>query len=267
MLAKEGEGMAMQSRLETSPSECALEKIIPPEIKNDEFYDLIRDLAAHEPLRYVLEIGSAAGGGSTEAFVKGLSVNPSAPLLFCIEVSRSRFRVLQRTYQHLDFVRCYNMSTVAVDEFPTERGVADFYAREDTSLKKFPLPTVLDWLRDDRRYVREAGVESGAIERIKEEHGISDFDLVLIDGSEFTGELELRKVYGAKFILLDDTKAYKNFAVRRQLIEDPNYELLADNQSLRNGYSAFRRRAKVKRAADEDLPIHFFTIVLNGEPF
>jgi glycosyltransferase involved in cell wall biosynthesis len=259
--------MVTLSSLEMSPPENALERIIPPEIKNDELYELISALAAREPLRHVLEIGSAAGGGSTEAFVKGLSRNPGNPMLFCIEVSRSRFKVLRETYKHLDFVRCYNMSTVAPDEFPTERAVADFYAGERSSLSKFPLPTVLDWLRQDKRYVRDAGVESGAIERIMAEHAIREFDLVLIDGSEFTGELEFRKIYGAKFILLDDTTTYKNFAVRRRLLDDPNYELLADNRGLRNGYSAFRRRSEAKLAAGDGLPIHFFTIVLNGEPF
>jgi FkbM family methyltransferase len=259
--------MVMQSSVEASPPELVLERIIPPEIKNDELNELIRKLAAREPLRYVLEIGSAAGGGSTEAFVKGLSANPSRPALFCVEVSKPRFKVLQETYEHLDFVHCYNMSTVALEEFPTDESIADFYARHETSLRNFPLPAVLGWLQEDKRYVRDADVESGAIERIREEHGISEFDLVLIDGSEFTGELEFHKIYGAKIILLDDTATYKNFAVRRRLLSDPNYELLADNQNLRNGYSAFRRRAKAEPASGEGIPIHFFTIVLNGEPF
>ena len=83
--------------------------------------ELIKRLSASEPLQYVLEIGSAAGGGSTEAFVAGLSQNPAAPTLFCVEISRTRFKVLQDTYKHLNFVKCYNMSTVSVDEFPTEQ--------------------------------------------------------------------------------------------------------------------------------------------------
>src|SRR5262249_26226366 len=104
-------------------SDSELEKINAPEIKNDEFHKLIKKLSASEPLRYVLEIGSAAGDGSTEAFVTGLSENPGAPTLFCVEISRTRFKALQDTYKHLNFVKCYNMSTVAIDEFPTEREV------------------------------------------------------------------------------------------------------------------------------------------------
>jgi hypothetical protein len=244
-----------------------LEKVNAPEIKDDDFYELIRRLSASEPLKYVLEIGSAAGDGSTEAFVTGLAQNPSKPMLFCVEISRTRFKALQDRYNHLDFVKFYNMSTVDLNEFPTEQDIADFYVCHSSALNQFPLATILGWYQQDLLYVREAGVERGAIERIKEEYGISEFDLVLIDGSEFTGQVEFAKVYGAKIILLDDTNTYKNFSVRRRLLSDEDYELIADNQSLRNGYAAFRRRTELFQTITEDLPIHFFTIVLNGEPF
>ena len=46
-----------------------LDNVIPPEIKNDEFYYTIRKMAQEEDVRTILEIGSSAGTGSTEAFV------------------------------------------------------------------------------------------------------------------------------------------------------------------------------------------------------
>jgi glycosyltransferase involved in cell wall biosynthesis len=248
----------------TSQSEGVsdLDRIIGPEIKNDAFYRLITELSATEDLRHVLEIGSSAGGGSTEAFVTGLAGNPGSPKLFCIEVSKPRFDVLRKTYADRPFVHCYNMSSVAPSEFPSQDDVISFYHNEKSALTKFPLDEVLRWLDQDIAYVEGAGVEAGAIERIKTEHGIDRFDLVLIDGSEFTGDVELDKVIGARLILLDDTNTYKCFRARQRLLLDPNYELIADDQALRNGYSAFRRRANA-----DDLPVHFFTIVLNGEPF
>ncbi|MBW2169777.1 MAG: tetratricopeptide repeat protein, partial [Deltaproteobacteria bacterium] len=83
---------------------------------------------------------------------------------------------------------------------------------------------------------------------------------VLIDGSEFTGKAELDEVYGAKIIMLDDINGYKNYHNYQRLVADKTYELIAENWQVRNGYAAFRRIA-------DPLPIHFFTIVLNGEPF
>jgi glycosyltransferase involved in cell wall biosynthesis len=243
-----------------------LSRVIAPEIKADAFYEIIRRLAATEVLETVLEIGSSSGGGSTEAFVAGLSGNRSTPKLFCIELSKPRFSALQEAYRSYPFVHCYNRSTVRVDQFPTPEAVATFYHTVPSGLRKFPLPLVLDWLRQDVQYVRESGVPAGAIETIKAEHGIDTFDMVLIDGSEFTGAVEYELVRGAKFILLDDTNTFKCHAVRQNLLNDPMYDLLADDQDLRNGYSVFRRRATARRVGDT-LPIHFFTIVLNGEPF
>lgn len=244
-----------------------LNRVIAPEIKDDALYSLIKQLAATEKLDAVLEIGSSAGGGSTEAFVAGLSQNSGNPKLFCIEVSKPRFEQLQRTYASYPFVFCYNRSSVSLDEFPSPEAVTKFYHETASGLVKFPLEQVLDWLRQDMQYVREAGVEAGAIEAIAAEHGITAFDMVLIDGSEFTGEAEYEKIRGARIILLDDTNTYKCWRVRQQLLADPMYDLIADDQALRNGYSAFRRRA-IRRLADGGvLPIHFFTIVLNGEPF
>src|SRR5947209_7929337 len=68
-----------------------LDRVIAPEIKNDNFYDVIYKIAKNEPVHTILEIGSSSGQGSTEAFVKGIKDNPSKPRLFCMEVSLVRF--------------------------------------------------------------------------------------------------------------------------------------------------------------------------------
>lgn len=239
-----------------------LDNIIAPEIKDDDFYRLISRLCREERPRHILEIGSSAGQGSTNAFFEGIKDNAGQSTLFCIEVSTPRFEKLRETYAASPFVVCYNASTVSVGDFPKSWEVARFYVSEKSGLNRFALPLVLSWLDQDIEYVRAAGVPTNAIELIKADHGIDHFDMVLIDGSEFTGSVELDRVYGAKLILLDDTNTYKCFEARQRLLADPAYELIADDQALRNGYSAFRRR----REAGE-LPIDFFTIVLNGEPF
>ena len=42
-----------------------LNYLIPPEIKNDEFYAVIQKICREEDIETVLEIGSSSGGGST----------------------------------------------------------------------------------------------------------------------------------------------------------------------------------------------------------
>ena len=265
-----------------------LDVIIPPEIINDEFSHLIQKIAREESVHNVLEIGSSSGGGSTEAFVKGLQENPNRPRLFCMEISRARFGTLRDAYKKLDFVKCYNVSSVPLDKFPAEQDVAAFYSGIKTALNNYPLDMVLGWLRKDKEYVSCSGVPDDGIQRIKRENGIENFDLVLIDGSEFTGSAELEEIYGARIIILDDVNAYKNYFNYRRLTFDTNYVLVTENWSLRNGYAVFRlvkpqerrqgeaREGKVSLGANNEvspnpskgiLPIHFFTIVLNGRPF
>ena len=121
--------------------------------------------------------------------------------------------------------------------------------------------------------MRNSGVTSNGIQKIKQENSIDFFDLVLIDGSEFTGSVELDEVYGAQLICLDDIRTFKNYQNHLKLLSDSNYELILQNSSVRNGFSIFKRlnnldQITLNRKSDSsNLPIHFFTIVLNGEPF
>jgi hypothetical protein len=222
-----------------------LDTIRKPEIKNDEFYATIEQLSAAANIRTVLEIGSSSGAGSTEAFVKGLRRNPNHPTLFCLEISRVRFRELQRRYANAPFVKCYNMSSVPLDQFPTEAEVAAFYNAHLP--RRYALQRVLSWLRKDAAYLLSSGVPQDGLRRIKEENGVDVFDMVLIDGSEFTGRAELDELYGAAFTLLDDTTTFKNSFNYQRLRADSAYVLVKENQTLRNGYAVFQRRAAEDR--------------------
>lgn len=269
----------VQTLLETlnisSVEVSELNSIIPGEIKDDEFYETIKDIARKEDIKTVLEIGSSAGAGSTEAFVSGLQENPNKPILFCMEVSKPRFAELQKKYTSFPFVKCYNISSVSLEHFPNENEVIKFYCTKQTNLNFYPLERVLGWLRQDIEYVKHSGVNGEGIKQIKEENNIDLFDVVLIDGSEFTGSIELEEVYGSKFIILDDTNTFKNFNNYQKLLKDDNYELLKSNNHIRNGCAVFK--IKNQRQQDislnkantlqQELAIHFLTIVLNGEPF
>ncbi len=223
-------------------SEC----LIPPEILDDAFYDSIVLLSSMEWLTNVLEIGSSAGGGSTSAFVRGLMQNKSHPALYCLEISRSRFMELERTYRENGFVKCFNVSSVSSSRVATENDVREFYQAEKTTLNRYKLSAVLAWREEGLRYLHEhADLDQNGIQMIKRDNAIKVFDLVLIDGSEFTGMSELEDVYGSTIICLDDTNAFKCHAVRMRLMKDSNYELLADNQRLRNGFSIFCRTEAV----------------------
>ncbi|GCL36873.1 glycosyl transferase, group 1 [Sphaerospermopsis reniformis] len=218
-----------------------LNHLIPPEIKNDEFYTAIQEIARKEEIKTVLEIGSSSGAGSTEAFVTGMRQNHNRPILFCMEVSEPRFNELKKRYENEDFVRFYNISSVPIESFPDEQEVINFYEKTNNNLKFYPLDRVLNWLHQDIEYVKESGFSENGIRKIKNENNIDYFDIVLIDGSEFTGGAELEEIYGAKYIFLDDITTFKNYENHNRLLSDKNYELISQNNSLRNGYSIFKK--------------------------
>jgi glycosyltransferase involved in cell wall biosynthesis len=246
----------------------ALNRTIAPEVKDDEFYTVIQKLAAEADIKTVLEIGSSSGEGSTKALVTGLQQNPQKTQLFCLEVSQPRFAELKNRYASDKFVKCYNYSSVSLEQFPSENEVRDFYQNQQSRLNYYPLEQVLGWLQEGIEYQTTAKIPDRGIQRIKDENNIDTFDMVLIDGSEFTGEAELEEVYGAKIILLDDTQTFKSYRGYQRLFADPNYQLIASNPFVRNGYAVFQRTNSLKEENKPNkLPIHFFTIVLNGEPF
>ncbi len=222
----------------------ALSKIIPAEIINDDFYQVLNALASRDDLNTFLEIGSSSGSGSTHAFVSALRARADAQStrLYCVELSTERFTVLRDAYADCDFVKVYNQSSAALEEFPSEKEVEFFYTHTSTTLNTYPLEQVLSWLRQDMDYMRTAGLTENGIELIKKSNGIVDFDMVLIDGSEFTGEAELYHCMGARVIALNDVNSHKCFNAYRTLSNHVSYALTHQNMSLRNGFAVFERR-------------------------
>lgn len=218
-----------------------LDDLIPAEIVMDDFYRCIVRQASSEQVKTILEIGSSAGAGSTSAFVEGILQNPSRPKLYCMEVSETRFNALKQAYQAYDFVRPFHLSSVPLDAFPSAEEVEQFYHANPTNLNSCPLETVLGWLRADMEYVASHGKDMNGIRQIKEAEGLAKFDMVLIDGSEFTGRAELPEVIGSGVIMLDDINGFKNYGNYFELKANPEYRLEEENWSLRNGYAIFRK--------------------------
>jgi len=217
---------------------------IEPEILNDEFHSALENYAAKDDVNTILEIGSSSGAGSTNALVSGIlrKTDYSQSRLFCMEASRPRYKALAAHYANHDFVRCYNLSSVASSEFPAPQEVVSFYNTIRTNLNLASVDTVLGWLEADLEYIKDSGCDINGINVIKEANQIVHFDMALIDGSEFTGERELFHVMGAGYIALDDVNAFKCWNAYQILLHTSRYELMEHNFSLRNGFAIFKRR-------------------------
>jgi hypothetical protein len=215
--------------------------IISPEIKYDLFYNSIIELISKsDDITNILEIGASSGDGSTEAFIIGKK-NKNIKL-FSIEVCTERFDLLKNRYiDHNNFYP-YNISSVSLIDFPSKDDIIYFHNNIESSLTNIYINTILSWYDNDISYIKINNIEQNGIDKIKEEYNIKYFDCVLIDGSEFTGRAEYDKIYGAKYILLDDINAYKNYYTHNLLKNDNNYICLCENYQVRNGFSIFKKK-------------------------
>jgi len=229
-----------------------LGRLEEPEVSGDRFYRAIRRVAATEGVSRILEIGAASGEGSARVLVEGALQNPSRPTIHGLEVSRVRFRALERRYADLDFVHSHNLSSVPLGAFPDEEEVRTFYETRRSRLRRTPLPEVIRWLRQGLEYLERRDLTEWGIRRIRERYGIQRFDAVLFDGSEFTGPAELEEVHRARFLLLDDIGTYKNDANFRRLRADPSYRLRWAWHWVRNGFAVFERGGGERRPGEAD---------------
>lgn len=222
-----------------TPSE--LNRLIAPEIRSDRLWRELRQVAALPVVRTILEIGSSSGEGSTSALVEGARRNVERPQLFCLEVSTVRFRALEARYRNEPSMFFHNLSSVPASAFPTAEAVTAFHRQYRPKLRRAPIDLQIQWLRQDLAYLNDRGGGEWGIRQIRAAHGIDVFDLVLIDGSEFTGGVELNEVYGAGFLALDDILTFKNHLNYRRLRDDPDYRLVTRSRWRRNGFAIFRR--------------------------
>jgi hypothetical protein len=117
--------------------------------------------------------------------------------------------------------------------------IAEFYGTNKTALNQYPLDQVLGWYHECVEFAEP--YSTNAIEDIHFEHNV-DFNFVLIDGSPFSGEAELRCVRPflaeKAIIALDDVNDIKNLANYNKL--KGFAELLWEDWSVRNGAAIFQ---------------------------
>jgi len=221
----------------------SMEDVIDPEIVNDPFARWISDISRRREVRSIIEIGSSSGDGSTQAILSGIKGRSdlSDMIICCFELSPVRFKNLEKNVSAFNVVYPYNLPSVASSEFPSEDEVEKFMVDCEGPLKSLPVERVVGWLRQDIEYVRRSGCDINGISAVKSRHNLETFDAAIIDGSEFTGAVELQYLIGSKYILLDDTETFKCRFAFEQLTSDPRYDCIAYDPKLRNGYAIFER--------------------------
>jgi glycosyltransferase involved in cell wall biosynthesis len=109
-----------------------------------------------------------------------------------------------------------------------------------------------------------AETRAPALDRLQQDLHISKFDIAVIVGEQILTDSIVIKILGSRAIFIDGTKnTFGGSAAFARLFSNQDYLLVASNDQESGGWALFVQRDLSK----SNLPIHFFTIVLNGEPF
>ena len=210
------------------------------EIFQDAFFRSLQGLARRRGVRTILEIGSGSGNGSTVALTAGIREGRTDQTLWCLEADPGRFADLQESVRGFSSVRPCWGSSVTRSGLPAWSEVEEWWDRHPGHfLHNYGREAVRGWWQADADSFSE-DLPQGLVATIMEKEGLAYFDLVLIDGSEFTGAEELRQVYGSRWIALDDVRTYKNWKNREILKGDSVYRLWKEDLRLRHGFSIFK---------------------------
>ena len=195
---------------------------------NDSFGQALRKYT--EGLDVGLEIGGGTGDGSTQCI--------RTKRLFSIENHPDRIGRHAMNLSARGGIAINGTATIS-SLWANKKDIEEFYQTTKTNLNWYPLQQAFGWLDESLENAKK--YSTSAIEDIHFEYSV-DFNFVLIDGSPFSGESELRCVRPflaeKAIIALDDVNDIKNWANYHKLKRSA--ELLWEDWSVRNGAAIFQ---------------------------
>jgi hypothetical protein len=206
-----------------------------------ELDQILATLAEKAFLKQVLVIG-AANAQPWNILPEYLERNINKPQLHCLEISKAAYEMQKQRFDNKSFIHCHYVSSVPLNVFPTESDIVRFYQQTPDKLKDYSLSTVLQWLRNNIAEMEASQIDVNGIQSILVLEKIDHFDMVIIDGREFTGYAELQQLIGSNLILLGCTRTFKNQQSLQLLMRDSNYKLLFSEPALGNGFAAFVKK-------------------------
>jgi hypothetical protein len=194
---------------------------------DQKFGKLIFDLASLEENKVFLDIGTWNGLGSTKCFIEAMKVNKNSTL-YTVENNSEK---IQSAQLFLDkFIKEYELDVhflngTFIDDADIDKWISENNIQLSQQQKY--------WLDIDK---------SNSASKILSSN-FDKIDILLIDGSDYSGYLELLLFKDiSKYIMLDDVNSLKNMMSRDFLLNSDDFELIADDLSDRNGYSVFKKK-------------------------
>jgi hypothetical protein len=212
--------------------------LFPDTIDQELFFTIQRILYDDLLLTTCLDIGASNGDGSTRAMVEA-TTGRSGTRIFSIEPEPEKFRILASKYA--GNVQAYQGLSVSFEDYMPETELSCFYQETQSIYNFYPYSYIAEKYATELSCIRDMATQDKVIQKIKIDEQIRVFDLVVMDGSLFTGKADLAAVYGAKYIVLNYVLSTKNYDNLGLLLRDQNYKVATANLKNRCGYVVFER--------------------------
>lgn len=196
------------------------------QISNDMFSIKIHEMAANLSNVSFLEIGTWNGMGSTKQFVDVLKHRTDDYIFYSLECNTDKCNDAKKLYVNESKVHLLN--EVLYNDEPTN--FLDIFPQCATN------NMFKEWHRVDISNMKKCNVF------LKRNDLPEIFDVVLLDGGEFTTYFEYRLIKDrCKYLLLDDINVAKCTKIVEEIKAEPDkWEILEENRSTRNGFLVCR---------------------------
>ena len=192
------------------------------QISNGRFSEIIKEFAKNEDYKTFLEVGTWNGMGSTKQFTDELVLRLDDYVFYSLECNIEKSLHARSLYSNL--TKVYILNEVL---FKTEpENFYDIFPQCRTN------KTYKEWHRVDMENMKQCNL-------FLERDDLPDvFDVILLDGGEFTTYFEFQLIKDrCKYLLLDDINVAKCTKIVEEIKSDlEQWEILEENKTERNGF-------------------------------
>lgn len=203
--------------------------------------DTLCELAREGGVSKCLEVGTWNGEGSTLCIATGLA--ETSGVLFSVELDPKFYEEAMAFYSDRDLpVKLINGATLSADEFGD---FEEYAAGAQRTIHEAADPGCYRRMYDSELSLARQAHNLYVLQSLVDAE--QSFDLVLLDGGEFTTYAEFLVIepYVTRYLVLDDTNpsgSIKNVRTREDLLGNKAWDVVADHIDDRNGWLVARRR-------------------------
>lgn len=187
---------------------------------NSKFGLYIYNISKDEKYNTYLEIGTWNGLGSTRCFIEGFLQRNKSFKFYSLECNKEKCIDAYNMYKNIENVKILNQTILDEEDY------------KDIS-KVFP-NMIKHWHDIDVNNIK-------LCKNFFKENNEKFFDVVLLDGGEYTTYFEYKKIKDkSKVIMLDDTNSDKCSLIVSELKNDLQWELILEDNE-KTGFAIFRK--------------------------